>query len=209
MRVTNPGSGSGSGTVTTDGVTIQGDGSAGSPIAIKAVQLQARLTGAGTVASKLDIGGWPLNFWQVGLPDSSQDAAVTQNFSYLCSIQIGYALAFSKIALSVHAGDAGGVTAVALYDSTGARIAHTTPANLAAGYPTLTFAEGSQTINPGDYWFLCASAAVGVRLYTCQQNWTPYSNEIFTATVGGVTPTSITPPAYSLSHFFTAGVCLL
>lgn len=41
------------GTVITDGVTIQGDGSAGSPIKIDAVQTDATLTGAGTVGSPL------------------------------------------------------------------------------------------------------------------------------------------------------------
>jgi hypothetical protein len=52
MQVTNPGS-AGSGTVQTDGVTIQGDGSAGNKIAIKQVETDATLTGAGIVASPL------------------------------------------------------------------------------------------------------------------------------------------------------------
>lgn len=49
------GSGGSGGTVTTDGVTIQGIGSSGSPIALKAVQTDATLTGNGTVASPLHV----------------------------------------------------------------------------------------------------------------------------------------------------------
>lgn len=48
---TFPGTSGGLSTVSTDGVTIQGDGSSGNKVAIKAIQTDATLTGAGTVAS--------------------------------------------------------------------------------------------------------------------------------------------------------------
>jgi hypothetical protein len=55
--VSGGGGSGGSGTVQTDGVTIQGDGSGGSKIAIKAVQVSGGLSGAGTVASPLAYDG--------------------------------------------------------------------------------------------------------------------------------------------------------
>ncbi len=53
MQVNNPTGSGGAGTVQSDGVTLQGDGSAGNKLAIKAVQTDATITGAGTVASPL------------------------------------------------------------------------------------------------------------------------------------------------------------
>lgn len=45
------------GTVNTDGVTVQGDGSLATPIALKAVQHDATLAGSGTVADPLRVAG--------------------------------------------------------------------------------------------------------------------------------------------------------
>jgi hypothetical protein len=57
VQVNNPIGSGGAGSVTTDGVTIQGAGTVPSPIALKQVETDATITGAGTVASPLSATG--------------------------------------------------------------------------------------------------------------------------------------------------------
>jgi hypothetical protein len=197
--VWNPGAGGGGGTVQTDGVTIQGDGSAGNKIAIKAVQLAARLTGAGTVASKLDIAGWPIPFISPGI-SGGFPTTVTANTLILYGLTIGYALTFSKISVNLTANDNTNNSDIGLYDASGLLVANIgaqhTPSGGVQTYGTV---QGAQTIPPGLYFFAVTSAGSTLQLNGNDINFAAYWNSAFGSSSGGALPASITPPAVAPS----------
>jgi len=195
--LSNPGGGGG-GTVQTDGVTIQGDGSAGNKIAIKQVETQARLTGAGTVASKLDIAGWPLTQFQRSGQLLNKENLTGANVLALSPFSLSYALTFSNIVVFVGTADAVNNSDIGIYNSGGVLIANIGAQTLpSATEVTLPTVQGSQTILPGLYWFAFTSAGATLAIF-CDPNGLSYYFSLgFGASVGGALPASIVPPAFS------------
>jgi len=197
-------SGGGAGTVQTDGVTIQGDGSAGNKIAIKAVQINARLTGAGTVASKLDIAGWPLTLFGIGgASQGLRHFAQPGNTVSLWGFILPYALTFSNITIRVNTGDPANNCDVGIYNSTGTLVAHVGAQIFnTTGLVTLAVVGGPFTINPGQY-FLASTSVANTALLDDQQGdgqtWGYVFSQGVGASVGGALPASVIPPAESLT----------
>lgn len=198
--VSGGGGSGGASTVQTDGVTIQGDGSAGNKIAIKQVETQARLTGAGTVASKLDIAGWPCTFFTY--PQATGfGPTVTANKLILLGFTLDCALTFSQVTVSLVTNDNTNNSDIGLYNSAGTLIANIgaqhTPAG---GDQTFAFTQGAQTISPGLYFFAVTSAGSTLNPNGNQQFFCAYFNGTFGTSAGGALPASIAPPALAPSR---------
>ena len=224
--VINPGGGGG-GTVTTDGVTIQGNGSAGSPIALldaetdgvtlqgagiaasklalKAVQTAARLTGAGTVASPLDVAGWPLTWFATnpGGTAGAQQFTYSANTLYIAGVLLLAPVRFSNITVDVAVVDAVHNCDLGFYTYAGNLVANIGPQTIPSlGLQTFATVQGVVTLPPGRYFF--ATTSVGT---TAALLWSTapgsilqfQSNGIFGASAGGVLPAMIVPPADSLT----------
>lgn len=216
-------SASGGGSVTTDGVTITGNGTGGSPIAIlavqndgvtlqgagtvaspmsiKAVQTAARLTGAGTVASPLDISGWPLNaFVRTGVltplfgPTSSNTLCIS-------AFQLPYALTFAHIGVYVGQADASHDSDLGLFNSAGTLVANIGATLISTtGEQSFATVQGSQTIPPGTYWFALTSTSTTIEIYGDNNGFCMYFSQNFGSSSGGALPASISPPAYSIGR---------
>lgn len=205
--VWNPGGGGGSGTVQTDGVTIQGDGSAGNKIAIKAVQLTARLTGAGTVASPLDVAGWPIAYFAPPTPEGTGNFSVTVNTLDVYGIAIPYAVVASNISISVDVADGANNYDFGLYNAAGTRVAHTGAVSVGAtGTVTIALTGAPITLAPALYFFAwtgnSATLVLKMGVNFAGGGQAPYGlsfNHGYSASVGGVLPASITPPAQSVT----------
>lgn len=197
IQVNNPGGGSGSGTVTTDGVTIQGTGAVASPIAIKQVETAARLNGAGTVASPLDIVGWPITGFTYPAGTNDAQGSVT-NQTVVYGFALPFALTFSKITFFVNTADATNNSDVGLYSAAGSLVANIGAQHLAtASAVTIATVQGSQTIAPGLYWMAFTSASNVLKLYgnNSQFGLGSYTNAGVTS--GGALANSITAPVVS------------
>jgi hypothetical protein len=199
MRVRAKGGGGGSGTVQTDGVTIQGDGSAGNKIAIKAVQTDATLSGAGTVASKLAVA--PLTAYTT-THAASNALAATANTLAISAITITYPITFSKLSFDLFTADAAHNADFGFYNAAGILIANIGAQVLAAsGVQTIATVQGSQTIFPGVYFFAFTSDGSVIAPYNMVNTIVLYANSSFGASVGGALPATIVPPAFSPSVF--------
>lgn len=193
MRVRAKGGSGGTGTVQTDGVTIQGDGSAGNKIAIKAVQVQARLTGAGTVASPLDVNGWPLTAFYQGSVRSN--TTPTANQVWVIGFYLPCPLTFAHIGWNIETSDNTGLYDVGIYSggSLIANIGAQTMPTAFSFYKAATL-QGAQTIYPGLYSFaFTGNAAVATLGYDGNAAGWVY-NQGAGASVGGTLPASITAP---------------
>jgi len=186
----NPGSGGGAATVQTDGVTIQGDGSAGNKIAIKAVQTNASLSGAGTVASPL--GEKPLTFLRHGI-NIGGNARNGANQVSVSGIHVPVPLTFANILVFVDTVDAVNLYDIGIYSQAGALLANigaqTLPTGNLQSFATL---QGSQTIEPGLYLFAWTGNATTAQLrYDTGQHGGWVFNQDIAASVGGALPASI------------------
>jgi len=191
-------SGGGSGTVQTDGVTIQGDGSAGNKIAIKQVETDTSLSGAGTVASKLAVV--PLTAWTNRIQGSGAQV-VTANQLVLNAITIPAPITFSTISVLIFAADNANNNDIGLYSAAGTLVANIGAQHI-AGTAAQTFStvQGSKTIPQGAYFFAYTSAASNLTLYYAASGLSPYYNATFGASVGGALPAAIVPPAFTVSQ---------
>jgi len=197
--LSNPGGAGGLGTVQTDGVTIQGDGSAGNKIAIKAVQTTTGLTGLGTVASKLGLS--PSIGWFSGGTGNAA-TVVTANQIVLCAQVIPFTLTFANISWLNQVGDNANNCDVGLYNSAGTLVANIGAQHIAfgAGVATVAAVQGSQTIQQGLYFSAYTSAAGNFSLFQQGSGLVPYFNGAFGSSVGGALPASIVPPALSAAQ---------
>lgn len=194
--VWNPGSGGGGGTVTTDGVTIQGNGSGGSPIALKQVETDATLTGAGTIASPLSVVSNAVTFFTVG---SAQDHfGVSQNNTVIFGFVNPVPLTFSHIMMSVVTADAGNNTDFGIYTAAGVLVADIGAQVISGtgnqGFPTV---QGSKTIAPGLYIFAITSAGTAF-LYNGSNGFSWVESGSAGVTSGGALAASITAPVASV-----------
>jgi len=198
------GGGAGAGTVQTDGVTIQGDGSAGNKIAIKAVQTQPRLTGAGTVASKLDIAGWPITFFTSTSFGGAANIGANQVF--ISGFDLAYPLTFAHITVNISTADAVNLYDFGVYSLAGILLANIGAQSLpATGQTTFATLQGSQTIGPGLFAFAWTGNANTAHILGDNGNtWLWVSNSNVAASVGGALPASI--PAQTVHPDQRAGL---
>jgi len=199
IDVRNPGSGGGSSTVTTDGVTIQGDGSIGNPIALKQVETQARLTGAGTVASKLDIAGWPLPFF-MNVNNNGNGNVPGANNMILWGVVIPFAVTFAHIIFILATADGSNNSDVGLYNASGNLIANIGAQHLGStGVQSVATVQGAQTILPGLYFYGITSAAGTLNAWSGSLGAGCYYNNAFATTSGGAMNATITPPTLAMN----------
>jgi len=194
--LSNPGAGGGSGTVQTDGVTIQGDGSAGNKIAIKQVETDTTLTGAGTVASGLGVNGWGVPYVQKIIAVGAN--AVTAPNIALCALPLYAATKFSKIAIFIASCNATAGSDFGLYNAAGVLVANVGSHVLTTGaINSFNTVQGLLTISPGTYFFAFTTADTGVQIEVGGGADTTnlYINLAFSAGGGATLPASITPPA--------------
>jgi len=224
MLIGAAGSG-GSGTVNTDGVTIQGNGSVATPIALldaitdgvtlqgagisssklalKAVQTNSGLTGTGAVGSPL--GLTPSNFYSIGSFGGGPTQAVTANTLVICGVVIPLAVVFSNFTFWLAAGDASHDSDIGIYTPAGALLANLGAQLLTGtGAPqTIATLQSGVVIQPGKYLVAWTSAASTLSLYTDAQTnapWCWFSSASYGTSVGGACPASITAPAQSIAR---------
>jgi len=213
--------GGGSGTVTTDGVTIQGDGSVGNPIAIKnaetdgvtlqgqgtiasnlalkAVQTNAGLTGAGTVGSPL--GAAPTTYWQPWFGRGSLSSqTITANTLYLSAMPVNWPVTFSHIGYAVNTADnSGNLYDIGVYNAAGTLLVHLGATAGTTFCPTTgnkSVAVSSTTLQPGVYYFAVTGNASTLSMNNCDTSHF-FASISFGASSGGALPNSITPQSFS------------
>jgi len=191
MRVHGRGGAGGGGTVQTDGVTIQGDGSAGNKIAIKAVQTAARLIGAGTVASPLDVAGWPLTSYASLF--ALGGVAANTNQTRISGFALPAPLRFSQIGVRVGATDAVNNYDLGVYNAAGTLIANIGAQPLpTTGFVSFATVQGAQTILPGIYAFaFTGNAGTAQIFYDSGDGLVIFSNQNYQVTVGGALAASV------------------
>lgn len=184
MRVQNPG---GSGTVTTDGVTIGGNG---------------------TLASPIDQIGAPLTFWSTqfcGGTDGQIPFTGTggNNFIALFGFVFTVAVKLNKIVIPIAAADAVNLYDIGLYTAAGALACHQGAATVpSTGVQSFPMTGGPITLPPGRY-YLATTGQAATAEYFFQNNatglWSFLLASTSIATTGGVLNSTITPPADSLT----------
>lgn len=187
-----PTSATASATVITDGVTIQGNGSGGSPIAIKAVQVAARITGAGTVASPLDLAGIPVDYFQDSSAPSNS-ALAGANQVWVNGFTLQAAITFTKLGCFVQTADAVNAYDLGVYSVAGALLANVGPRTLpATGWKTFAINQTTVTLNPGRYVFAFTgnSTTAHVGYDGNRAAWTVNSN--YASSSAGTLPNSLT-----------------
>lgn len=209
--ITSPGGG-GASTVTTDGVTITGTGSAGSPIALLAAKTDTSLQGAGTVASPLGIlsvgknstltgagtagtplgvNGWPLIAFNNSQYSNSFHVGGTNQVS-IWGFVLAYPLTFANITIDIATADAVNSYDIGLYTKAGALVANIGAQTIpSTGIHAFATVQGSQTIAPGLYLFGATGNANTAQIEgsTAAPNWVVNTN--VTSSSGGALPSSI------------------
>jgi hypothetical protein len=194
--VFNSGGGGGISTVHTDGVTIQGDGSSGDPIALlDAMTDGTSLLGAGIAANKLRVA--PVDYFTYASPDNflGTGAGFIGAFGFVTTVPI----TFSNIVVIVAQNDPTETVALGIYNLAGDLIADTGPMNVPGGGVTVfPILGGAQTIQPGRYLFAESDDLGTFAMYGDQfagaAYW--YFNQFLTsaATPGQLDPTITVPP---------------
>jgi len=218
----NPGSGGGAATVQTDGVTIQGDGSAGnkialldaitdgvtlqgagissSKLALKAVQTNASLSGAGTAGSHLSVNGAPITGWCTSGAYTDQ-STLTANKLWLVGFFLAVPLTFSKIAVNINTADGTNNSDVGLYNVAGTLLANAGAQHMGStGFQTFSAVQGAQTIPAGVIFLAATSAGSTLQLKQADDEPCLYVNTAFGSSAGGALPASITPPSLAASR---------
>jgi hypothetical protein len=218
--VWNPGSGGGGGggTVHTDGVTIQGDGSAGNPVALldaitdgvsltgagisanKLALLDAMsdgltLTGAGIVSSKLTVA--PSSFFTSGRAQGSFGPGA--NVLLLMGFDLPGPLTFSTITIVVQDTDNVGLYDVGVYNAAGTLVAHAGAQTIPAGsVQNFSVVGGAKTVPQGAYMFAFTGAGNVTFYYDPSMLvWCLQTN--YGSSSGGVLPSTITPPTRAVA----------
>lgn len=198
-------------TVTTDGVTIQGNGASSSPVAIKAVQTDATLTGAGTVASPLSAAqqmpsGWPITWLAYGGPYSNaifSKLATVANTLVLYGISFPAAVRFGHIVINLITGDNANNSDVGFYSAAGALLAHVGAQHFNfTGNSSIAVVGGAVAIGPGRAYFATTSVGTVATIANSNDAGSPsmFLNQAnFGSSTGGSLPASITPPADTIA----------
>lgn len=167
--------------VTTDGATLAGNGTAGAP---------------------LGVAGWPLtwfSFGEAGLSTTFNKFGHTANTYAIFGLVIPAAVKAGHLILNIHADDATHASDAGFYNSAGSLIANIGATDFAAtGILSFAFLQGSVLFTPGRYYFGTTSVATTATFYTTNDTITPqsfYFAQDLGATVGGVLNSTIVPPA--------------
>jgi hypothetical protein len=196
--VWNPGGSGGSGTVQTDGVTIQGDGSSGNKIALKQVETDATITGAGTVASPLSVVPPTYNFFQYG--GIGNNLALPQNQTLISGFLLPYSLTFSKIFFALTTADAGTNSDIGIYTAAGVLVANIGAQHLGTNFGNvIATVQGSQTIAAGLYMFAATTAGNTIVINSSFGTACWVFSSTAGVTAGGALAASITAPTRSVS----------
>jgi len=187
--------GGGSGTVSTDGVTIQGDGSGGSPIALKQVETGATLTGAGTLASTL--GVTPVTRWMFG--NALANTTVNANQVSVWGVYLPVPVTFANLTVNFGNVDSTNKFDVGIYSAAGALIANLGGIvfTSGSGFQTHATVQGSQTIAQGVYLVASTGNATAVNQFAGDSGQEPsswFQNLNYTSSSGGALPNSISAP---------------
>lgn len=194
--VWNPGQGGGGGgTVHTDGVTIQGDGSVGTPIALlDAMTDGATLQGAGIAADKLAV--IPSSFYQQGFIQGNFGPSA--NTIWLNGFNLLGPLTFSNITIVVQDTDASNLYDVGIYTAAGALVAHAGAQAIPAGsVQTFAMIGAPITLPQGRYLFAFTGDGGNVSIYYTANMLTWFENVGYGASAGGVLPNTIAAPTPS------------
>jgi len=202
----NPGSGGGAATVQTDGVTIQGDGSAGNKIAIKQVETDATLTGAGTVASQLSASPLTAPSWENTYQGNFGNfglAGANATFGY--AVEIRERLSISNLVINVQTLDAVGLTDFGLYNAAGNLVADIGPTSFpATGQIVTPFVQSLPIVLlPGRYTLAWTANATTLKVYSVagsQNSFIAYFSNTLGATAGGQLNNTIVTPPISFVH---------
>jgi hypothetical protein len=187
------GGGGGSGTVQTDGVTLQGDGSGGNKIRILQVETDATLTGAGTVASPLSVVNTPVPFWTNHAQDTSVGSLVANQLALQGHV-IEYPLTATNLIIAISTGDAGGLYDIAIYNPAGTRLGHVgAQAMPTTGIQSFAIIGGPISLARGLYYFGITGNST-VMQFNFNVAIVALFNASYVATVGGVCPASIAAP---------------
>jgi hypothetical protein len=191
--------GGGSSTVTTDGVTIQGDGSGGSPIAIKQVETSARLTGAGTLASPLEVAALCTRIYVGGNDGNTFNVGSANNIAG-GETQVWYPTVISNVAVGVLTADAVNLYDIGLYNAALSLIAHIGAQTLpATGFQHFALVGAPITLFPGLYYYAFTGNSTTAVLRQLDLNNYIYRyalRQAMTSTVSasGVLPSTIVQP---------------
>jgi hypothetical protein len=193
--VWNPGQGGGGGgTVHTDGVTIQGDGSVASPVALlDAMTDGSTLLGAGIAANKLAI----IPSIYLSAMSGSNFTGFTENFVAVCGFTVPTPLTFSNLVINIaNADDAPVLNDFGIYDFAGNLIANTGPFSFpVATQPVFPMQQGEQTIPQGLYLFAATSDGDGLAIYGDTNSFSWFETTAYTGfPTGGSLPSTIPPP---------------
>lgn len=200
--VTGGGGSGGAATVQTDGVTIQGDGSSGNKIAIKQVETDASLSGAGTLASTLGLTAQTVfNIGANGTLNGYPNIP-NANTLWLYGFFLPFKLTFSNLGAHVATADGVNNSNWGIYSAAGTRIcqigAQTFGTN---GKKSIALTGAPFTIMPGPYLFAFTSAAATLNLWSVNAGtFTPwFSSSNYATTAAGALPATITAPTVTFT----------
>jgi hypothetical protein len=174
----------------TDGVTLQGAGISSSKLALKAVQTDASLTGAGIGSSTL--GQLPITFWTNAPFNIGEFSANNANRVGVYGICLETPVTFSNLTIFVGTGDGANNYDLGFYTQAGALVAHVGAQTMAAtGIVTLPVIGAPITLFPGLYALAVSGQANTLTIGYGNANWAWIKNSSFAASVGGALPASI------------------
>lgn len=191
--VWNPGQGGGGGgTVHTDGVTIQGDGSSGTPIALlDAMTDGSTLQGAGIAASKLAV--IPSSFYQQGFIQGN--FGPNANVLWLNGFNLEGPMTIGNITIVVQNTDPTNLYDVGIYTAAGVLVAHAGAQAIPAGsVQTFALIGAPITLPQGRYLFAFTGNGGVVSIYYTANMLTWFESTGYGASVGGVLPATIAAP---------------
>jgi hypothetical protein len=182
------GGGGSGGTVVTDGVTIQGNGTSGSKIALKQVETDATLGGAGTLASPL---GMATQSFYAYPSYASTGRLVTANTLWVSGFFLPYPLIFSHIGFGIQVQDAANNSDIGIYTQAGVLVANIGAQILGTLFwNNIPIVQSPQTIPPGYYLFAVTSNASTLSLQVGFMSGPWVINYSTGVSVGGALPAS-------------------
>lgn len=191
--VFNMGGGGGISTVHTDGVTIQGDGSSGDPIALlDAFTDGTSLEGAGLPGDKLRMV--PTNFFTSG--QSVSPIGTAGDFLTVYGFQNPTPVQFSNISCIIQNYDPSpSVQDFGIYSAAGDRICHTGPLSFTTeSFVELPIVEGTVLMQPGLFLFAMTSTDSDIEIWGSTAGIAWFYSPFYSSSSGGTLPATIPPP---------------
>lgn len=160
----NPGGGGGISTVHTDGVTIQGDGSIATPIALLDAETDGvTIIGAGIAANKIRSNGAPVGFFNAVYDFGTLGPG--GNGVIVCGFVLTAALTFSHLAANFTTPGGTDLVDLGVYTQAGTLVADIGPQNTNfTGIHSFAVLQAPVTLPIGLYMFGCACDGGFVKL---------------------------------------------